>query len=245
MTDFSETLNPEEERIVVEQQQQQQEAPWWAYDQLPSGFPYDWGDVARSDSEWDNVDFHLDLGCGALRKARLGIDRFWSPGVGLLMDLESLTWVPVPEDMGDTAKMIAKRSYELCKETSGHLPFPDGSIESIISHHAFEHIGPGFLHLMDECHRVLKSDGLLRIIVPLFPSTSAVADPDHKRYFMEDTWETFCGAEDGSHWMESFSVPYTNCRFEKLDIDTTPPTHPDDRWKKEDAREVRVAFRKR
>jgi SAM-dependent methyltransferase len=230
---------------------------WWHYDQLPSGLPYDWGDAARGDSYWDNLDFHIDLGCGAgVKKGRLGIDRYYAPGVDLLMDLESLSWLPVHLPQGQpttpeeqAAFEVGRRSFETCKESAGHLPFPDNSIESIISHHCLEHILDGFLHLMDECHRVLVPGGVLRIIVPLFPSAAAVADPDHKRYFMDKTFETFCGTPEGGHWMESFSVPYTNCRFEMPqehgeNPDVTEPTPPHLRWTPEDSREIRVALRK-
>lgn len=230
---------------------------WWGYNELPSGHPYDWGDAERGDNPWDQTDFHIDLGCGAgVKKGRLGIDRFYGAGVDLLMDLESLSWLPVhlphgqPQNESEQAAFeVARRSYELCKDTSGHLPFPDDSIESIISHHCLEHIADGFVHLMDESYRVLKPGGIFRIIVPLFPSAAAVADPDHKRYFMEGTFETFCGARDGYHWMESFSVPYTNCRFEKpeehgANPDITEPTPPHLRWLPEDSREMRVTLRK-
>lgn len=218
---------------------------WWEYDKLPSGAPYDWSPARRGDSEWDTIDFHLDLGCGTLKKARLGIDRHWAPGVDLLMDMDSLTWVPAPSDYPEEAHAVAYRSMETCKNMSGHLPFPDESIESIVSHHMLEHIGDGFLHLMDECWRVIKPGGVLRAITPLFPSTSAVEDPDHKRYFMERSFHTFEGAADGTHWHEGFSVPYTDCRFEIVDHDITPRVGPDQEWGPEDVREIRVALRKR
>lgn len=185
------------------------------YDKLDSGEPYDWGQAARGDAPWDNQDFHVDLGCGRIKKGRFGIDRFYDPGVNLVQDLDKH---PV-------------------------LPFADGSIKSIISHHFMEHIGEGFVPLMDECHRVLASGGLLRIIVPLFPSHAAVADPDHRRYFMEKSFEMFCGTPEGHHWAESFSTPYTNCRFRMMDEDITG-RNPDPHvwWTPEDAREMRVAL---
>lgn len=131
------------------------------------------------------------------------------------------------------------------------LPFEDSSIESIISHHAFEHIGPGFIPLVDEIYRVLVPGGVLRAITPLFPSWNAVSDPDHKRYFMASpnqhgevvtTWDAFCGTPDNC-WSESFSVPYARARFEKVDADYSPPVAPDLAWTPWDARELRVALR--
>lgn len=222
---------------------------WWQYDKLESGHPYDWTPAKKRDDPWDQIDFHLDLGCGTLKKARLGIDRHWAPGVDLIMDMEYLTWIPAAPGYGPEAMAATQRSMETCKSTAGMLPFPDESIESIISHHMMEHIGAGFLNLMDECYRVLKPGGVLRIIVPVFPSTSAVQDPDHKRYFMADTFMTFEGAQNGEHWHEGFSVPYTNCRFE-IPKDTSenpsidPVTPPEERWGPNDHREMRVTLRK-
>jgi SAM-dependent methyltransferase len=122
------------------------------------------------------------------------------------------------------------------------LPFPDDSIESIISHHCLEHIGSGFVELVDEIYRALKPDGILRAITPLFPSRTSVEDPTHCRMFMEGTWDAFCGTPD-NHWAESFSVPYTTARFEMLDKDITPALPVEDQWGPDDAREIRVALR--
>lgn len=232
------------------------EGNWWAYENLESGEPYDWGgDAARGESPWDNLDFHLDLGCGRLPKGRLGIDRFPAPEVGVLMDLDRMEAITlkgpgIPQDAEEiearTKRLFEMRDHELGELCHLGLPFPDESIESIISHHFMEHVGDGFVPLMDECHRVLKPGGVLRVIVPLFPSRTAVEDPDHKRYFMEGTFETFCGAEDGSHWHESFSVPYTTCRFEKVHQDITARVENwTDEWGADDARELRIALRKR
>ena len=129
----------------------------------------------------------------------------------------------------------------------GALPFADGSIRSIVTHHCLEHIGAGLVALMDECWRVLAADAPLRIVVPLFPSWSAVVDPDHRRFFVADehksTFDYFCGSTDHC-WMEDFAVPYTRARFEKVDQDLTArPPSPQDWWTPADARELRVTLR--
>jgi hypothetical protein len=100
---------------------------------------------------------------------------------------------------------------------------------------------------MDECWRVLKPGGYFRIIVPLFPSWSAVVDPDHARFFVADqdhsTFDYFCGTTD-AHWMEDFAVPYTAARFERVDQDITVRAHSTDVWwTSADARELRVALK--
>lgn len=225
---------------------------WWHYENLESRVPCDWSPATRGDREYDQLDFHLDLGAGTVPKARLGIDRFYAPGVDLLIDLERLQPFKAPHDAPAEHDLIARRTFEQFRNYRDGdsnwrvpgLPFPADSIESIISHHCLEHVGEGFIRLMDECHRVLKPGGIFRIIVPLFPSHTAVADPDHKRYFLEGVFETFCGTRDGDHWMESFSVPYTKCRFEMVDEDISPPTPEIDQWTPRDRREMRVALRK-
>lgn len=193
----------------------------WSYDAWPSAA--DWGDsAARSGHPDDHVDFHVDLGCGRLKKGRIGVDRYAADGVDIVHDLNV-----------------------------GWLPFADGSIESIITHHALEHIGDGFISLMDNCYRVLKPGGILRIIVPLFPSWSAVSDPDHKRYFMADgdtcTFDCFCGTPGDTPqncWLASFSVPYTNARFTRTALEYTPRSRDHTTWwTPQDVREMRLTLR--
>ena len=229
---------------------------WWEYDELPSGEPYDWGDASRGGSPYDNVDFHVDLGCGRVKKARLGIDRFYSPGVDLTIDLEELVYTQPRDGASQAEHDISQRTADLYVEQNGGipgvLPFPDNSIKSIITHHCFEHIGNGFMRLMDECYRVLEPRGLLRIIVPAFPSAAAVGDPTHVRYFCENTWVSWAGRPDSPFFSDGFAEPYTICRFELCDVDMTPyPFIPGTDlvdtaklWGKEGAREFRVAYRK-
>lgn len=176
----------------------------------------DWGGAVRGENPYDNLDFHVDLGCGTIPKARVGVDHFHAPGVDIVLDLER-----------------------------ARLPFRTSTIKSIISHHCLEHVGDGFIPLMKEIHRVLEPGGILRVIVPLFPSTTAVSDPDHRRYFMEDTFAGFLVSEDGESWLSSFSVPYSGtAKFRQLDKICTPPT-PFERggmFGPNDNREMRIAL---
>lgn len=209
----------------------------WNYESWESGEPYNWGGAERGPHPYDNIDFHVDLGCGAgVKKGRIGIDRFFAPGVNIVMDLNKLVvFAEAGEVNGDAPRDHQTVSYG--------LPFDDDSIESIVSHHCLEHIGDGFLKLIEEIYRVLKPGGIFRAITPLFPSRAAVDDPTHVRYFTETTWE-FCGGKPGeTHWMESFSVPYTTARFEKVHQDVTAMLPPDRRWTDVDAREIRVALK--
>lgn len=250
----------------------------WSYDSWQSGEPYNWGGAERGTHPLDQIDFHVDLGCGAgVKKGRIGIDHMPAPGVNIVMDLnigQVLAMAPEPGrdaveiltngmlryhwphrgiGAGDVPPWVdypseprAAGSYRQHLEAAAvgwGLPFEDGSIESIVSHHCLEHIGAGFLPLIEEVYRVLKPGGIFRAITPLFPSRAAVDDPTHVRYFTETTW-LFCGGKPGeTHWMESFSVPYTTARFEMVHQDVTAMLPPESRWTDVDAREIRVALK--
>lgn len=231
----------------------------WEYDEWPSGEPYEWGGAARGSSPYDCLDFHVDLGCGKVKKGRIGVDRYPAPGVNVVMDLNTGLVYGMPLEAGQEARPLggphhASRFAPHRPEEDWHpghvLPFLDSSIESIISHHALEHIGDGFIPLIDDIYRVLKPGAIFRAIVPLFPSTAAVQDPDHKRFFMAhdggfSTFDSFCGTpgdEPNNCWLASFSVPYTKARFEKVHQDMTALDY-QTLWSQDDARELRVALK--
>lgn len=244
----------------------------WKYDSWESGAPYDWSPAERGDSPWDDLDFHVDLGCGRLKKGRIGVDLKPDPGVNVVCDFDAVyrppkqvmteammsarerDQVPVPLARGPLTYLVPFEPNGLAEVGPGlltggpvaGLPFGTDSIESIVSHHALEHVGEGFIPLIDEVYRVLKPGGIFRAITPLFPSRTAVEDPDHKRYFTTNTWKTFEGSPDVPHWHEAFSTPYTRARFEILDADHTPVPEGTTEWSEEHgARELRVAMRAR
>ena len=191
----------------------------WGYEAWPTREPYDWSPSNRGSHADDNLDFHLDLGAGKLPKGRIAVDHRPADEVDVVMNLD---------------------------DPRVQLPFEDSSIRSIVTHHVLEHIAH-LIPLMDECYRVLEPGAPMRAIVPLFPSWSAVTDPDHKRYFMAQpdgncTFDCFCG-QPGNCWQEAFSVPYTAARFERTHIDLTPEPEDGRLWVESCAREMRVTLR--
>jgi SAM-dependent methyltransferase len=229
----------------------------FSYDAWPSGEPYDWQGAGRGHTVWDAMDYHLDLGAGRAKKARIGIDRYAAPGINIVMNLDTLAVHSLAAAPGEDAPeptMVVPTSplgtpavppWPIPFTLSWGLPFADNSIESVLSHHALEHVS-NLIPLVDEVYRVLKPGGIFYAITPLFPSASAVSDADHRRYFMETTWDAFCGTPGDTPqncWLASFSVPYTRARFSKLHQDMTAPTPPHLQWTKDDARELRVAMR--
>lgn len=212
----------------------------WTYESWPSGEPYNWGNAGRGHTIYDSMDFHVDLGCGKIKKGRIGIDMFPAPGVNVVMNLDMLMVNGLPQEVGDDATAVNHATHP---SLGLGLPFPTGSIKSIISHHCLEHVR-NLVPLIDEVWRVLEPGGIFYPITPLFPSRTAVEDPLHVRYFMEDSWQTWCGGlEEGSHWYESFAVVPFKARFEKLHMDHSPATPIHEQWGPNDARELRVALR--
>lgn len=67
-------------------------------------------------------------------------------------------------------------------------PFDDNSADEIIAENIFEHVSDPIL-FMAECHRILKTDGILKIYVPHYTSPDAFTDPTHKRYCTDHTFD--------------------------------------------------------
>lgn len=70
------------------------------------------------------------------------------------------------------------------------LPFCDNSAINIKAYSVFEHFD-NFLFVMQECWRVLKSDGVLKGYVPNAGSDESFRDPTHRRFFTINTFKYF------------------------------------------------------
>lgn len=76
----------------------------------------------------------------------------------------------------------------------GPLPFADGTIEAIRASHVLEHVLVQHrIGVMNECHRVLQPGGELTVIVPLFPTWQAIADPTHVSWWVQASFAYFTG----------------------------------------------------
>lgn len=106
----------------------------------------------------------LDLGSGRHKRlGYIGVDIAPLPEVDVVCDLRNTPW-----------------------------PWEDESVDHIYTHHALEHFNPiDFVKVMNECYRILKEGKEMEIIVPLYPSDSAMQDFDHKMYFTTETFGRF------------------------------------------------------
>jgi predicted SAM-dependent methyltransferase len=86
--------------------------------------------------------FSLELGCGPSRGD--------SSSNAYALDVKPFPGVDIVADLNQPLCLI-----------------PDGLVRNIYSRHVFEHIS-NLIGLMEECHRVLQSDGTMTIVVPHF-----------------------------------------------------------------------------
>jgi SAM-dependent methyltransferase len=77
------------------------------------------------------------------------------------------------------------------------LPFGDATADRVFAAHVLEHL-PDYLPLLDECHRVLRPDGILHLMAPWWRHVNAVADPTHLRFFDVQTVKGICTRPDGA-----------------------------------------------
>jgi len=111
----------------------------------------------------------LDLGCGDTRQYpdNIGVDR------------------------RRTASVAVQAELAVQPELASGLPFRGGCADRIFVVHVLEHL-PDFLPLIDECHRLLRPDGILHVLSPWWKHVNAVADPTHVRLLDTQTIKGIC-----------------------------------------------------
>jgi SAM-dependent methyltransferase len=82
------------------------------------------------------------------------------------------------------------------------LPIPDQQFDEIIAYHVLEHIRE-FYPLMDELHRILKTGGILHVVVPHHTDWTFWRDPGHITHFNSYSFDRF-QAVHGHH----FDTPF-------------------------------------
>jgi predicted SAM-dependent methyltransferase len=105
--------------------------------------------LTRARAPWERQKARTLLACGAPLRLHLGCGPTHLEG-----------WVNVD---------LVSTGPDLAWDLSRPVPFPDGSVDAIFHEHLLEHLPlPAAIGFLDECHRLLRPGGVLRIGVPDF-----------------------------------------------------------------------------
>lgn len=78
-------------------------------------------------------------------------------------------------------------------------PLEDSSFTAIECMDVIEHLN-SIPRVMDEFHRILEPDGMLRIATPHFSSANSFVDPTHRWHLSYFSFDYFCGAQEPSYY---------------------------------------------
>lgn len=124
----------------------------------------------------------IELGCGPSKQAgAIGIDAIPISGVDMVANLEE-----------------------------GLLFIPDNSVDEVISVHFLEHI-TNLEFLIKEIHRVLKPNGIHKVVVPHFSNPHYYSDITHKKFFGLYTFDYY--ATDDSKLKRKVPPFYNDIKF--------------------------------
>jgi len=84
-------------------------------------------------------------------------------------------------------------NYDAEVDITKPLPFEDGTVDACYASHVCEHVSaPDAFRFFKECHRILKSGGIMRICVPSIARVYALMDDDYIK------WTKEAGFADGT-----------------------------------------------
>jgi len=103
------------------------------------------------------------------------------------------------------------------------LPFSDNTVEEIIADNSLEHIPYGehfgeddFVFIMNECLRVLKPNGIMKILAPNAGKSMSFKDPTHARFI---TPVTFSYLDKKNPWEYGFDKRWKVIKVKLLQDD--------------------------
>lgn len=79
---------------------------------------------------------------------------------------------------------------EIVCDLNNGIPLPSGQFDEVIAFDIVEHILDVF-KLMEEIHRVLKPDGIVKIHTTYIGTEMSFTDPSHYHYFTLDSFDYF------------------------------------------------------
>lgn len=107
----------------------------------------------------------LNLGCGSdIKKGYVNLDKSRTKGVDVVHDIDKYPW-----------------------------PFPNNRFEEVYARDCIEHVKDLF-RAMQEIHRILKNNAVVRLIVPYWHSSAAFY-PNHNYFFNIDSMKFFTEKE--------------------------------------------------
>jgi SAM-dependent methyltransferase len=107
----------------------------------------------------------------------------------VVLDIGSGEMKQYPTNVGIDRRSAA--GVDVRADLTYGLPIADRSVDVIFAVHVLEHL-IDFLPLVDECHRVLRPDGVLHVLSPWWRYVNAVADPTHVRLLDVQTIKGIC-----------------------------------------------------
>ncbi len=102
-------------------------------------------------------------------------------------------------------------------------PLESGIADEILMDNVMEHLDE-IPRVMQELYRILKSGGVLRVMVPYGKSDWALQDPTHKHFFTEKTLQYFCG-EEGSPAADWYAKRSFRLQRAELTVDSNTLRH--------------------
>lgn len=106
--------------------------------------------------------------------------------------IEGYTNIDVTQIFSHDGRPLVDHVLDLEKDI---LPFEDNSVSEIVASNFLEHIS-NLKFVMNECWRVLSSDGVLIATVPICGTKSHWQDPTHKRCFIPEMLGYFVGSAE-------------------------------------------------
>lgn len=86
--------------------------------------------------------------------------------------------------------LVKLKGVDIVADLNKGIPLKEDSLDMLVSFHFLEHVND-FIYIVEEIHRVVKPDGIVKIRVPYFNCFDAFADPTHKIFFTERTFDYF------------------------------------------------------
>jgi hypothetical protein len=116
--------------------------------------------------------------------------RFYNIGAG---NFSHPFWTNIDGKNEHFSKINSEAEVNIVHELFEHIPIPvpDNSAEIIYTSHTIEHIDDdSLLYLLNDCYRMLKKNGLMRIVTHNTDNAYNAWKRNDRRYFFWNEWES-------------------------------------------------------